>query len=187
MLDDRFVAFQAKKSGATFAVVYNIATNSIVATRDLGGDYPYWINMSLGTHGVTCWATEGKARQQGVEVYTRNLVFERQIHTHSSHGDFGPESEGHEVYACFANRVVPNASVIAVRLDTGAATVLVDDSPGFYDGYISYHGIGVDYAGQPCALSNRDGSRVLFASGLMRTSPMYGYIAQRSRKCMATN
>lgn len=136
--DDQFVALLSRSGTATYLIVYNIATDTIVSTLDLGGRWPDWASMSQsGNFVVVSWAPDGSSRYQGMEVFNRSLTFLRQIDPQSSHGDLGYNQAGQEVYVSMADGYYPGATVRSVRLDGGGVTVVIDDTPGFRSGHIS--------------------------------------------------
>jgi beta-mannanase len=135
--DDHYVALMAKKGTATYALVYDIVNDVVVSTWDMGGKWPDWVGMSQsGNFVVMNWSTDGSARYQGLEVYDRNLVFQRQASTYGSHADMGYNTAGNEVIVSFASGI-SGATVIATRLDGGGRTTVIDKSPGFWAGHIS--------------------------------------------------
>lgn len=99
--DDRYVVFHAKSGAANYIIVFDILNNVIVSALNTGTVEANNATISqLGNHVVIQWGANGYNFMQGIDVYNKNLVFQRKIHTNGfAHFDAGIDTAGNEVIA----------------------------------------------------------------------------------------
>ena len=140
--DDKRAVLAGNKGGTLELIVYNIETNTVEATKSMGGSFDDldWATISQSGNYVICnWNTNGSGTRQGVELYDRNLNFLRQLLVTGEHADAGYDSRGNEVYVSLTcgERSRYNAEIVMVRLDNGELTRIVDGSFGGFGGHVS--------------------------------------------------
>lgn len=132
--DDRYVALQCKSGANTYLVVYDIQNDSIISTWDMQGRWPNNVSMSQsGNYVAAQWGVDGTGRYQGIEVFGRDLVFQRQLHYNGqAHFDIGYDTSGNEVIAYFSANPNPpyNTRPCMYRLSDGTATDLFGNIQG---------------------------------------------------------
>jgi hypothetical protein len=130
--DDHYIALIATTSGgAKRLITYSIASNTIVGNIAVTGMNNAQISRK-GNYVVVVNNSDGTARGQGVERYTRNLASRINLTPYGRHGDNALDASGNEIY------VSNNAPyVTAFRLSTGAKTRLLSGTTAFEYGHVS--------------------------------------------------
>jgi hypothetical protein len=137
--DDRFIAlFGFAREGADL-LVYDLPADRIVARLSLGSARvcdcpdPGSINNATmsqsGEFVLVQYNERGAGRSRGVEVFTRDLQFSRQLTAGSEHGDVGLTAEGRDVWVSWRDTTGhdprQDASAYAWLMDTGAAIPVI--------------------------------------------------------------
>ncbi len=124
--DDKYVVITDESGGIPVrASLYDIELDSVISQKTLSGDID-WVSVPPSGDYIIV-ANRGVHK---IEVYDRNFNFLRNIGVGSEHGDFGVDSEGHEVWV----QVIP---LSMSRLSDGKFTRLLEPNIG---GHISGRG-----------------------------------------------
>jgi hypothetical protein len=129
--DDRYVALVGTKGSTKQIVVWDLLANSEVSRLDISNVTGTSLdNVSVsqsGNYVVMQWSGAfGYGRYQGVELYTRNLQFLRQLSPRDgSHQDQCYDPSGNEVLVIVNDT---SSALIARRFSDGATTTLLDAS-----------------------------------------------------------
>jgi hypothetical protein len=134
---DKWMALYCTTTGGAKQVaIFDMTSKTITAT--LAVTSPTFNNCAMSQSGnfvVVQWGTSGSGSQQGIEIYNRSLVFQRQIHTSGGgHFDLGYDTSGNEVIV-ITNEA--NRALIMRRLDTGATTTLLGTTLMGYNIHVS--------------------------------------------------
>jgi hypothetical protein len=129
--DDRYAPIVGLKEGRTYVMVFDMVNRAIFSTLDLGdlaGYMPVALMSQSGNYVVIEFGSNLNTR--GIEVYDRNLAFQRNILKGVSHADVGYDIYGNEVWvgAIFTD---PGKLLVARRLDGGGEYILTNDAPGW--------------------------------------------------------
>lgn len=136
--DDQYACARLTISGTYYLVTYNIITDTVIATLNLGTTAPDWYGMSqTGSYVIVLWTTTGTGSKQGTELYDRNLNFIRQVSSQSPHGDLGIDSSGNEVWVGMGASGGLSSSIYMARLSDGVKTTVIDNAPGVQAGHLS--------------------------------------------------
>jgi hypothetical protein len=116
-------------------VVYDIATNTITKKLQLPpvlADFD-WVSISpLGNYVVVDYATSDTGRNNGVEVYDRQLNFRWQKPLGAGHSDLGVDGNGDEVLVIdYYDGDLNKSFVKQFRLSDSKETTLLEVSPHF--------------------------------------------------------
>ena len=131
--DDRYVALIGTTStGARHLITYDIAANSVVADSLVSSRINNAQISRKGTYVVVVNDTDGTAKGQGVERYTRDLSSRINLTPYGRHGDNALDAAGNEIYV---SNNAPN--VVAFNLATGAAKRLLSGTTAFEYGHVS--------------------------------------------------
>ena len=134
--DDRYVALTgADDEHRTHLIVYDLVADRSVGRRVLHGSLDNAMVSQSGTYIVLNWNQNGAARNHGIEVFDRQLHFQRQIATNGEHGDVGYAMDGDEVWVAMSPS--RTASVEAYPLDGGQTIEVIGTDPGIGGGHIS--------------------------------------------------
>ena len=110
--------------------VYEISTNSKSPVLDTGGRGFDSLYITPDNNVTVTWFEPGVNRFQGIELYNRQMVFQRQLTHAGGHMDVTRDTDGSEVLLWInsADAIpIPNCQngVVKVRLSNGAQTCLV--------------------------------------------------------------
>ena len=133
--DDRYVALHGTRSGQSRIITFDTTTSSVIAEIGVGPSFDFAKISQDGNWVVTGHTAAGSNQVSGINVYSRNLVFQRHLTDVSEHGDMGVDSNGNQVWVQYAS---DDASVAMWRLsDGGRTTLLPSGSSGVWGGHLS--------------------------------------------------
>ena len=122
--DGRYIALTPTISSHYWVYVYDLVDDAVESTFDLGTTQPDWVSMSpSGDYVVVNWAQDEPGgtygtRNKGVEVFSRDGTFLRQLCPGGEHGDLGFSTAGDEVLVTMAEGwKLPNSSGTAASID----------------------------------------------------------------------
>lgn len=150
---DKYICLIGKDlNGNGNIIIYDIQTNSIIATKNLGDISKLdWASVSpLGNYVVACWFDDGEGENQGYHIYDIHLVNKRHLYAESEHSDMGIDANGDEVLVAIGNNIVwkTNHYIAMVRLKDGLLKPLFYDEPtkptGIWGGWVSCRNIKRD-------------------------------------------
>lgn len=124
--DDRYAALQCKKSsGDNEIIVYDLVNDVVVSTLNIGTIWPNNVCMSQsGEYVMIQLASNGTTSTTGICVYTRNLIFVRNVSLSAGmHYDVGYDTEGNEVVV--HQSTANDRSVTMTRMDNGKVTTIL--------------------------------------------------------------
>jgi hypothetical protein len=111
-----------------FVFVYDLATGAKGPVLDTGSQGFDSLYMTPDDHVTITWYGAGTGRQRGIELYDRNMVFQRQLTRAGGHMDVTRDAAGQEVLV-WANSADPQPicdnGVVKVRLADGKQTCLI--------------------------------------------------------------
>jgi hypothetical protein len=189
--DDRFIALFGFARDNTDLLVFDLQTDSVVARMSLGSARvcdcadPGSINNATmsqsGAFVLVQYNERGTGRSHGIEVFTHDLQFLRQLTPGSEHGDVGLTADGRDAWVSWrdttGNDPRQDASAYAWLMDTGEAIPVVPR--GTTLGHISCRNTrrpGVCYASHSRTDDPRwPANNLLYAfplDGSMRVEPM---------------
>jgi hypothetical protein len=131
--DDRFIALIGTTStGARHLITYDLVARAVVGDIVSAGSINNAQISRKGNYVVVVNDTDGPARGQGVERYTRDLSSRINLTPYGRHGDNALDANGNEI---FVSNNAP--SVVAFNLATGAGTRLLPATTAFEYGHVS--------------------------------------------------
>jgi hypothetical protein len=137
--DDRFVALFGFARDSTDLLVFDLSADRIVARLSLGSarvcdcpDPASVNNATMSQSGkfvIVQYNERGVGRSRGIEVFTRDLQFQRQLTAGSEHGDAGLSADGRDLWVSWRDTTghdaLQEASAYAWLMDTGAAIPVI--------------------------------------------------------------
>jgi len=113
----------------TQVFVYTISTDSKSAMFDTGGNSFDSLYISPGNQVTITWLSNGAGRYQGIELFDKNMNFQRQLTKAGGHMDIAADTNGDEVLLWTnSNDPAPIAcknGIVKVRLSDAKQTCLV--------------------------------------------------------------
>lgn len=110
-----------------YVFVYDLAANTKGPVFDTGGRGFDSLYISADDQVTITWYQAGTARYQGIELFNKNMVFQRQVARAGGHMDMARDTSGAAVLV-WANAADPNPvcdnGVVKVRLSDGQQTCL---------------------------------------------------------------
>src|SRR5579862_610829 len=105
--DTRVVLMTRAAGGTQGAIVYNIATNTIEATRTFGGIRPNNAGITrLGGYVIVSFSADGSTSTTGLWKFNRDFSGGVQLTTTARHGDGALDASGNEIFVtCSPNFV----------------------------------------------------------------------------------
>jgi hypothetical protein len=130
---------------ARFVFVYELSTGRKGAALDTGGRGIDSVHVTPDDQVTVTWLQSGTGRQQGVELYSREMDFLRQVARAGGHMDVARDLDGRGVLvwanAADPQPICPNG-VVKIRLTDGVQTCLLS-----LDWSLALHVSGVEAAG----------------------------------------
>jgi len=111
-----------------FVFVYEISTDTKGPVFDAGGIAFDSVYITPDDNVLITWDTNGTGRSQGVELFNRNMVFQRQVARAAGHMDVTRDTNGDEVLVWFnAGDLTPicNNGLVKIRLADATQTCLL--------------------------------------------------------------
>ncbi len=110
-----------------FIFVYTISTDTKGQVFDTGGRPWDSLYVTPDNHVTITWIQQGTARYSGIEMFTQNMAFLRQVATVGGHMDMTRDTDGSEVLV-WTNSADPNPicdnGIIKIRLSDAHQTCL---------------------------------------------------------------
>ncbi|QRM90175.1 T9SS type A sorting domain-containing protein [Lacinutrix sp. WUR7] len=168
--DDKYVGLIGQNGSDKTLIVYNIETDQIVGTKNIGttGDLDWFSVSQLGGYAVAMWKPNGSGATEGIKTYNLDFTNEKHIHDHTEHADLGIDADGNEVLVSYNGPDGWNQGsyIYSARLDGGGVRQLYQYSGGIWGGHISCRNTdrpGWAYISEQCCTDHDVASREIFA------------------------
>lgn len=138
--DDRYVALIGiRRNGAEEVIVYDLAAGRVLGRRAMRRGIDNATMSQSGEFVVVQGDRNGRDRNEGVDVYDRELRFLRKLTSYVAHGDVGYTAAGEEAWVAYAR--AQGRSIGAYPLAGGKPINVIDADPGTWGGHVSCRNI----------------------------------------------
>ena len=141
-IDDKYIGLIGMNGSNQTLIVYNIESNQVVGTKDVGTLGFNWFSVSpTGAYAVLYFEEDGKSVNEGINVMEIDLTNLRHLNDYTTHSDLGINSDGDDIFIAFGDPITrpKDYYMKMVRLSDGLVTPFFHytKSQGIWGGHIS--------------------------------------------------